>query len=181
MFPKSKVHTSLAQEEEETEESEATHDREDTCSNMPDIETLQKANSISHMWFNHYTCMQVDLEVTELENPNTSSQPNTPLGTPTEAAPPSIKEVVLSGDEPKSKVSSDTLPTFSSSYDPPAKSLPSKLATPTMPLMPLRKQTAAKNKQLLEPLSPANFKPTPEWVNTCYIDARENGISVSAG
>ena len=107
------------------------------------------------------------MEVTEIENPNTSSQTNTPIATPTEKTPSSIKEVAPS-DEPKSKgANADVLPTFSSSYDPPAKSSASKAVTPPKPLMPLRKQTASKNKQLLEPLSPTDFKPTPEWVSAC--------------
>lgn len=67
-------------------------------------------------------------------------------------------------------------PVFMSAYDLPAKGATptAKGATPTTKgslkerpakvLMPMRNQVAKANKQLFEPLTPTDFKPTPEWV-----------------
>lgn len=65
--------------------------------------------------------------------------------------------------------SSDSLPTFSSSYDPPKSPLTDKKGSsslPPRPLIPLINQSASANKKLMEPASKSDFKPTPQWVSS---------------
>ena len=60
-------------------------------------------------------------------------------------------------------------PVFTSAYDLPVGGATSKGATPPVKssvnkLKLMRNQIAKGNKQLFEPATPTDFKPTPEWV-----------------
>lgn len=63
----------------------------------------------------------------------------------------------------------DSQVTFTSSYDLPVKVSASgatgnKKALRPKPLLPMRDSLARGNRHLMEPTSPSDFKPTPEWV-----------------
>ena len=77
--------------------------------------------------------------------------------------------IVFLAAEDSSASASASIPSFSSSYDPPkikrsGRHLPAGL--PPGQLLPLRKQIAKGNRQLQEPTSPSDFKPSTEWVCT---------------